>query len=87
MFFAPEMFATNSPKDDKDKPKPINKAQDSMKRGEKTDIWALGITLYYMLAGQYPCQDAASPLQLRDYIINRPINFDMIKHDEARNLI
>ena len=54
MFFAPEMFATNSPKDDKDKPKPINKAQDSMKRGEKTDIWALGITLYYMLAGQYP---------------------------------
>lgn len=87
MFFAPEMFATNSPKDDKDKPKPINKAQDSMKRGEKTDIWALGITLYYMLAGQYPCQDATSPLQLRDYIINRPINFDMIKHDEARNLI
>ena len=58
-----------------------------MKRGEMTDIWALGVTIYYMLSGQYPCEDAISPLQLRDYIIERPINFDLIKHDEARNLL
>ena len=50
-----------------------------MKNGEKTDIWAFGITIFYLLTGQYPFEDATSPLTLRDYIINRPINFDLIK--------
>jgi len=40
MFFAPEMFLSKS---------------DGVKvRGERTDIWALGITLYYLLCGRYP---------------------------------
>jgi serine/threonine protein kinase len=35
IFFAPEMFL----------------GKKSKVRGEKTDIWALGITLFYMLTG------------------------------------
>ena len=58
MFFAPEMFATNA-YNDSIKPK---NTLESMNRGEKTDIWALGISIYYMLSGQYPYQNAISPL-------------------------
>lgn len=39
LFFAPEMFSTSKEK----------KIQ-----GEKTDIWALGVTLYQLLSGRYP---------------------------------
>ena len=37
MFFAPEMFE--------------RKTKDIKVHGEKTDIWALGITLFYLLCG------------------------------------
>jgi serine/threonine protein kinase len=40
MFYSPEMFENTGVK--------------GQVRGEKTDIWALGITLYYMLTGTYP---------------------------------
>jgi serine/threonine protein kinase len=26
--------------------------------GDSTDIWALGVTLFFMLTGKYPHQDA-----------------------------
>ena len=58
-----------------------------MKRGEATDIWALGMTVYYLLAGQYPYEDAQNPLHLREMVINRDINFDLIKHEDARKLL
>ena len=37
MFFAPEMF--------------LDKSQGIKVRGKKTDLWALGITLFYMMCG------------------------------------
>ena len=58
-----------------------------MQRGEKTDIWALGITFYYLLTGQYPYEDASNPLQLKDFILNRPINFELVKDDNSRKLL
>jgi serine/threonine protein kinase len=30
--------------------------------GEKSDIWALGMTFYYLLVGYYPWKDAKNPL-------------------------
>ena len=42
VFFAPEMFKNK---------------ENVQVRGEKTDIWALGVTLYYMLSGVYPSGD------------------------------
>ena len=47
MFYAPEMF--------------LRSMDDNVKvRGEKTDMWALGVTLYYMILGYYPF-DAKCP--------------------------
>ena len=83
MFFAPEMFASQNQSTSKKQ----SNSKESMKRGEMTDIWALGITIYYLLTGQYPCEDAISPLTLRDYIINRPINFELIKQEQSRKLL
>ena len=85
MFFAPEMFACKNG-ETSSQAGSFNKEL-SMKHGEKTDIWALGITIYYLLTGQYHCQDATAPLQLRYLIINRAINFDLIKFDKARKLL
>ena len=30
--------------------------------GEKSDIWALGMTFYYLIVGYYPWKDAKNPL-------------------------
>jgi non-specific serine/threonine protein kinase len=73
MFFAPEMFMRS------DKTLKV--------RGEQTDIWALGITFYYLITGVYPCEDARNPMHLRDLIHERDINFDLIKNTGARNIL
>ena len=85
LFFAPEMFQKKLPGSMEGKSPKSSK--ESMLRGEKTDIWALGITIYFLLTGQYPCEDANSPLELKDFIINRPINFELIKYEEPRRLL
>ena len=51
MFYAPEMFAL--------------KTTGIKVRGNATDLWALGITLYYMISGRYPCDDAKNAMHLR----------------------
>ena len=55
MFFAPEMF--------------VSKKSGIKVRGNQTDIWALGITLYYILCGQYPHERAKNQYQLKDIIV------------------
>jgi serine/threonine protein kinase len=73
MFFAPEMF--------------MRQDKSIKVRGEKTDIWALGITFYYLITGSYPCEDASNPLHLKELILEREINFSVIKNPGARNLL
>lgn len=57
MFYAPEMF------DRKNSGSPI--------RGERTDIWALGVTMFFILTGRYPFDLKVSVLGLRDQVLNR----------------
>ena len=71
MFFAPEMF--------KEKNKCI--------KGEKTDIWALGVTLFYLVTGYYPFEEDQDLMKLRDMVLNQPVNFDRIKNDALRDLL
>ena len=54
--------------------------------GENTDIWALGITFYYLLTGEYPWK-ATNPLDLLDEVFGQEIDFTLIKDDQARDLI
>ena len=42
-FWAPEMF---------------ERLENKNILGESTDIWALGVTLFYMMTGRYPNQDS-----------------------------
>ena len=70
MFFAPEMFNAKTQK----------------VHGENSDIWALGITFYYLLTGEYPWK-ATNPLQLYEEVCGQEIDFSLIKDDHARDLI
>ena len=72
MFFAPEMFELK---------------EKGEVQGRKTDIWALGITVFYLLTGKYPFEEATNPMFLKDLIFGKDINFEWIKHNPARELI
>ena len=55
--------------------------------GEKTDIWALGITFYEILCGRTPYEDALNIYQLYSLINERQIDFNLIKNEEAKEVI
>lgn len=76
MFFAPEMLMRNR-----------EGARDV--HGEMTDIWALGVTFFYLLTGRYPWQtkNADSLLQLKEIILLKEIDFTLIKNAQVRNLM
>ena len=73
MFYAPEMFQ--------------KKTSDYKVRGTKTDIWALGVTLYYLVTSFYPFEEAKNPFHLRECVLTKAINFDVIKNDKLRELL
>lgn len=60
MFFAPEMF---------------NLASGAKVHGEKTDIWALGITFYFLMTGAYPWKNATNPMNLKEMVCSQEIDF------------
>ena len=72
MFFAPEMF---------------NRSQGGVVIGEKTDMWALGITFYYLLTGRYPSQHVQNLIELKENITQKEFDFSFIKHPDAREVI
>lgn len=73
MIFAPEMFQTE---------------KSQCVKGEKTDLWALGVTLYFLLTYRYPLgEEASNPLQLRAMILTDDIDFECIKNYEIRKLL
>ena len=66
----------------------FNRKESGVKiRGEKTDIWALGVTLYYMLTGIYPTNNAKDLCDLKEKITKQPIDFSIIKNEWAKQIL
>jgi len=51
-----------------------------------TDIWALGVTFFYLLCGQYTTK-ATNLLALKEAVTTEEPNFNLIKDEEARAII
>jgi serine/threonine protein kinase len=56
-------------------------------RGEKTDIWALGVTIYYILSGVYPHRNYLNVFDFREQVLQNEIDYTPIKCMDARNLL
>jgi len=73
IFFAPEMF--------------MSKKSNVKVRGEKTDIWALGITMFYMLTGQYPFGKPTDLFDLKAKVEGNQFNYHLIKNIDTRTIL
>ena len=51
-----------------------------------TDIWALGITFYFLICGRYPWKDAKNAIELKELIVLREFDFSLIRNEVVRNL-
>ena len=52
-------------------------------RGEKTDIWALGVTFYYMMCGKYPHTNFNNIFEFRAKVLENNIDYTPIKNKLA----
>lgn len=60
---------------------------DGGKFGSATDLWALGMTFYYLLTGRHPYEDAKGIFQLKEMVPSRQIDFKLVSDPEARHCI
>ena len=56
-------------------------------KGESSDIWALGISFYFILCGRTPYHDARNVCQLSEIVHGRNIDFSLIKDENAREVL
>lgn len=56
-------------------------------RGEKTDIWALGVTLFFLISGRTPFDSATNPFELKAQIVDQDINFNLVTFEPVRALL
>jgi len=73
MFYSPEML--NPPKDEAGEHIEID--------GRLHDIWALGVSFYWLLTGKYPFGQHISVLNLKAAIIKKEVDFSLILNQQA----
>jgi serine/threonine protein kinase len=56
-------------------------------RGEQTDIWALGITIYEMLTGFLPYKNISNLMDLRDAILFKNFDFSEIEDQDIKDCL
>lgn len=56
-------------------------------RGEQTDLWALGITFFQLITGRTPYEQCTNLVELKEAILNEPIDFSLIKALGAREVV
>ena len=72
LYFAPEMFQSTG--------------EDFKVRGDFIDLWALGVTFFYLITGQHPF-NAGNFFDLKQKVLEEEINFGLIKHEASRVLL
>lgn len=70
IFYAPEMFERSN--------------TNVTVHGEKTDIWALGVTIFYMITGTYPHNKPDNLIDLRENVVNGKFDWNRIRNEDAK---
>ena len=73
IFYAPEMFERSN--------------TNCTVHGEKTDIWALGVTIFYMITGTYPHNKPNNLIDLRDNVVNGKFDWNRIRNEDAKEIL
>jgi serine/threonine protein kinase len=47
-------------------------------QGDRNDLWALGVTFFYLITGEYPWKNPKNQLELREMVCKSSIDFSAI---------